>query len=345
MRVFVVPWNSAISPWIEDIERFEHSGCSPKKTVQVSVPLIADNSETENVQVNATVKDVGLDEMQVGSSQGLGAVGPDEIHVGGSGGLGGVGHETMHVGGSEGQRDVVPETMHVGGSDGQRDVGPDNVAAGGSEGVRDVGPKIVAAGGSDGVRDARPKIVVAGGSEGVRDVGPKIVRDVGPKIVADAGSEGVRDVVAQNVEYDEDSEEERALGADDDFMHPESKKNEVKQVVEVGEVVVRIECRMMVAMWKVLPPPDMENMYIMEEDYETEELHSGTESSDGEGGTKPRYPRFHKEDMCKQFKWKVGMEFASLQEFKDAMLEHNILNGKEVKFVKNDLDKDIGWQA
>ncbi|KAJ1397079.1 Transposase, MuDR, plant [Sesbania bispinosa] len=30
------------------------------------------------------------------------------------------------------------------------------------------------------------------------------------------------------------------------------------------------------------------------------------------------------------------MEFASLREFKDAILEHFVLNGREVKFVKND---------
>ncbi|KAJ1434579.1 putative E3 ubiquitin-protein ligase [Sesbania bispinosa] len=256
MCVFVVPWNGAISQWIEDIERFERSCCrcemeiylehgisSPKKTVQVSVPLIADKSETENVQVKATVKDVGLDEMQVGSSQGLGVVG-----------------------------------------DGQRDVGPDNVAAGGSEGVRDVGPKIVAACGNEGV---------------VTDARPKIVRDVGPKIVADAGSEGVRDAGAQKVEYDEvepeimqnlpntkeivagsessddlvrgvhfeDNEEERALGADE--------RTTSRGQNDDGNV-------------EGFAPPDMENMHIMEEDYETEELHSDAESSDGEGGTKPR---------------------------------------------------------
>ncbi|KAJ1406087.1 hypothetical protein SESBI_25345 [Sesbania bispinosa] len=194
----------------------EHGISSPKKTVQVSVPLIADRSEIDNVQVKATVKDVGLDELQVGSSQGLGVFGPETIHVG---------------------TDVVPENMHDGGSDGQRDVGPDNVAAGGSEGVRDVGPNTVA----------------AAGNEGVTDSGPNTVRDVGPKIVADASSEEVRDAGAQNMEYDEvepdimqnllnteetiagcessddslrgvhfeDSEEERALGAGDGFMHPE----------------------------------------------------------------------------------------------------------------------------
>ncbi|KAJ1428939.1 Transposase, MuDR, plant [Sesbania bispinosa] len=95
------------------------------------------------------------------------------------------------------------------------------------------------------------------------------------------------------------------------------------------------EMRVLGEMLMVLPPSNVENKYTMEGDYESEELLSGTETSDGEA--RPKYPRFHKEDICKQIKWKVGIEFGSLGEFKDAMLEHNILNGKEVKFVKDDL--------
>ncbi|KAJ1430024.1 hypothetical protein SESBI_08094 [Sesbania bispinosa] len=110
------------------------------------------------------------------------------------------------------------------GSHGQRDVGPDNVAVGGSKGLTDVGPTTVA----------------GAGNEGVTNAGPNTPRDVGPKIVADASSEGVRDAGAHNLPnteetyagndssddslrgvYFEDSEEERALGADDGFMHPE----------------------------------------------------------------------------------------------------------------------------
>ncbi|KAJ1441252.1 hypothetical protein SESBI_01390 [Sesbania bispinosa] len=313
-------------------------GASKKTLNSSNVPVAADKSETKNVQVKATVKDVGLDEMQVGSSQGLGVVGPETIHVGGSGGLGGVGPETMHVVGSEGVGGVGPDTMHVEGTmnirelgDGQRDVGPDNVAAGGSEGVRDVGPKIVA----------------AGGNEGVTDVGPKTVRDVGP-IVVDASNEGVRDAEAQNVEYDEvepdimqnmpntketvagsessddsergvhfeDSEEERALGADDSFMHP-----------EVGQIEAELNDKVRMMKEKQaggrggiskrggrgggqnrgqnyggnaegFAPPDMENMHIMEEDYETEELHNDAEFSDGEGGTKPRFYKRTNYELC-----------------------------------------------
>ncbi|KAJ1415929.1 Transposase, MuDR, plant [Sesbania bispinosa] len=40
--------------------------------------------------------------------------------------------------------------------------------------------------------------------------------------------------------------------------------------------------------------------------------------------------------MCRQFKFKLGMEFSSLKEFKDAILEHSVLNGREIIFEKND---------
>jgi hypothetical protein len=41
--------------------------------------------------------------------------------------------------------------------------------------------------------------------------------------------------------------------------------------------------------------------------------------------------------MCATFQFRVGMEFSSLKQFKVAILEHSVLNGKHVKFVKNDV--------
>jgi len=61
--------------------------------------------------------------------------------------------------------------------------------------------------------------------------------------------------------------------------------------------------------------------------------HFGLES---DGDPKPRYPQLRKNELCQSFKFKLGMEFSSLQEFKYAILEHFVLNGKQVKFVKND---------
>lgn len=46
--------------------------------------------------------------------------------------------------------------------------------------------------------------------------------------------------------------------------------------------------------------------------------------------------RFKEDDaLSKHFTFKVGMEFVHLQ-FKKAILEHNILIGREVWFEKND---------
>ena len=56
--------------------------------------------------------------------------------------------------------------------------------------------------------------------------------------------------------------------------------------------------------------------------------------ADGEGGRK--YPIFRGEEMCKEFKFILGMEFCSLKQFKQALMEHFVLNGREVKFIKND---------
>jgi len=40
--------------------------------------------------------------------------------------------------------------------------------------------------------------------------------------------------------------------------------------------------------------------------------------------------------ITKDFKFSVGMEFTSQQQFKDIVREHNVLNGRKIKFAKND---------
>ena len=68
--------------------------------------------------------------------------------------------------------------------------------------------------------------------------------------------------------------------------------------------------------------------------YSTNELDSDVDIADGEGGRK--YPIFRGEGMCKEFKFKLGMEFSSLKQFKQALMEHSVLNDGEIKFIKND---------
>ncbi|XP_014495097.1 uncharacterized protein LOC106757029 [Vigna radiata var. radiata] len=71
------------------------------------------------------------------------------------------------------------------------------------------------------------------------------------------------------------------------------------------------------------------------EDYNTYELSSNDDSDEDVCEDRKKFPKYREEDMTKTFKFKLGMEFKSLKDFKSALREHSVLNGKEVKFVKN----------
>ncbi|XP_058756954.1 uncharacterized protein LOC131630180 [Vicia villosa] len=73
-------------------------------------------------------------------------------------------------------------------------------------------------------------------------------------------------------------------------------------------------------------------------DYASEELDSSDadESDMGEKPSKPKYDKFRSELLNKDFQFKLGMEFKSLSEFKDAIREWSVLNGREISFVKNE---------
>ena len=60
------------------------------------------------------------------------------------------------------------------------------------------------------------------------------------------------------------------------------------------------------------------------------------DNDDGLVNVGPKFTKYRQEDMKKEFKFKLGMKFGSLKDFKHALMEHSVLNGKEVKFVKND---------
>ena len=77
-------------------------------------------------------------------------------------------------------------------------------------------------------------------------------------------------------------------------------------------------------------------VHDINENYNTYDLDSDVDSDEGVGTVDPKFCKFRPEDMNKDFKFKLGMEFGSLKDFKQALMEHSVLNGKEVKFVKND---------
>jgi hypothetical protein len=129
-----------------------------------------------------------------------------------------------------------------------------------------------------------------------------------------------------NVVRFEDSEEERADCVDDGFGITElpltvpnttesKKKLPVKRKGDMGE-----------------------SSAVGEEfavDYHSEDLDStDPENSEAEGGI--RYPKFRKEQMGKDYEFKLMMEFTSLEEFKEAIRDWNVMNNKEIKLVKND---------
>jgi hypothetical protein len=72
-----------------------------------------------------------------------------------------------------------------------------------------------------------------------------------------------------------------------------------------------------------------------EKDYESEELVSDDpDDSDSEGV--PRYPQFKMGELTKDYKFKLGMDFKSIAEFKEAITEWSVLNLRQIKFVKQD---------
>ncbi|XP_058724923.1 uncharacterized protein LOC131596316 [Vicia villosa] len=83
---------------------------------------------------------------------------------------------------------------------------------------------------------------------------------------------------------------------------------------------------------------EMGKEHVIDEEYLTDELDSGAD--DDSCDDRPTTIRFKEDDgLSKNFKFKVGMEFSSLKQFKKVVLEHNVLNGREVKFEKNDADR------
>src|ERR1044072_4074357 len=81
----------------------------------------------------------------------------------------------------------------------------------------------------------------------------------------------------------------------------------------------------------------------MEDGWQSEELLSMSSGDDEEyeaetviPETKGYYAQFYPEDMSKDFQFHVGMEFTSIKQFKDAIKEFSVLNGREIRFLKND---------
>ncbi|KAI5446061.1 hypothetical protein KIW84_014053 [Lathyrus oleraceus] len=77
---------------------------------------------------------------------------------------------------------------------------------------------------------------------------------------------------------------------------------------------------------------EMGKVHVIEEEHMTEEPDSWED--DDSCDDRPSVIRFKEDDsLSKHCTLKVGMEFSSLEQFKKAILEHNVLNGREVSRV------------
>ncbi|XP_017423485.1 uncharacterized protein LOC108332682 [Vigna angularis] len=69
---------------------------------------------------------------------------------------------------------------------------------------------------------------------------------------------------------------------------------------------------------------------------EYNELSSDVDNDDNVSLNRGKFPKYKADDMNKTFKFKLGMKLCSLKDFKNALMKHSVLNGKEAQFVKND---------
>ena len=161
---------------------------------------------------------------------------------------------------------------------------------------------------------------------------------VGKDNEVDSESETDESYVAIESESDEsdvdfepiDSEEERDLELDDGLGEERDKRKQKKQKTKFAERAGSSGHR---ADGRGCEVDD--SMHVIDDAYSSDELYSGVES-DSDGENIPKYTKYKMDLMCKEFEFKIGMEFSSLEQFKEAIMEHSVLNGKEVKFQKND---------
>ncbi|RYR48395.1 hypothetical protein Ahy_A07g034416 [Arachis hypogaea] len=71
------------------------------------------------------------------------------------------------------------------------------------------------------------------------------------------------------------------------------------------------------------------------EGYKTEYIDSYEGDSD-DMIKKRRYHKYNEAEMSREYVFKVGLEFKSLGQFKDAIREHALLNGMDIRYIKND---------
>ncbi|QHO43641.1 uncharacterized protein DS421_5g164420 [Arachis hypogaea] len=69
--------------------------------------------------------------------------------------------------------------------------------------------------------------------------------------------------------------------------------------------------------------------------YETDDIDSYEGDSD-DMIKKKRFPKYNEAEMNREYEFQVVLEFKSLSQFKEAVKEHALLNGRDIRFRKND---------
>ncbi|XP_058769901.1 uncharacterized protein LOC131643640 [Vicia villosa] len=147
---------------------------------------------------------------------------------------------------------------------------------------------------------------------------PSVVGNVTPKYVFDLE---VSD--EEFIEGFNDSEDERTTAIVDGFYDLDG--IDVTVPIREGPVIAGL-----------LPCPKKKKYDDEdEEEYLSEELNS-SDPDNSEDDKKLKFEKFKKEQLTKDFKFKWGMEFTSLDDFREAIREWTVLNGREITFVKNE---------
>jgi len=137
----------------------------------------------------------------------------------------------------------------------------------------------------------------------------------------------------------DESEEERVADDDDGFGMDNVPRRNFQQVLERWN---RLKAKSNSGRKKrnvgegSFVTNDCVGQHEINEEYDSEQLCSDVDSDEGVSDKMPKFVKYNAEDMNKSFKFRLGMEFCSFKDFKHALMEHSVLNGKEIKFVKND---------
>ncbi|MED6220683.1 hypothetical protein PIB30_047169 [Stylosanthes scabra] len=70
--------------------------------------------------------------------------------------------------------------------------------------------------------------------------------------------------------------------------------------------------------------------------YETESLDSYYDGDSDDSIRRMRYPKYNEVEMSAAYEFRLGLEFKSIAEFKEAIKKHTLLNGRGIEYVNND---------